>query len=282
MKNILVATDFSHDAYCAIFYAAKLLSSKHCRFYILNVYDKNTPLRGKRTKLFGSKKRLDELRVESEERLTETLHKIVMDDENDLHQFEAISKEGILTRVIADIVDELKIDLVVMGNKGHTGAAEIFFGGNTVRVMNAISECALLAVPKQMDFKEPREIAFVTDYKKGCIKEVLDSLLFVVSLFGASVRVVHINEGKVLTTEQESHRKLLQLCLKDVEHSFHTRYEYTEKAMAIDSYLEKSGIDMFCMVNHKRGFFEKLFREPVIKDISIYSEVPLLIIPHQD
>ena len=47
MKNILAATDFSNNAYCALFYATQLLKSKPCTFYILNTFTELTPLHGK-------------------------------------------------------------------------------------------------------------------------------------------------------------------------------------------------------------------------------------------
>ncbi len=43
MKNILVATDFSNNAYCVLFYAAKLLEYKKCTFYLLNTFLELTP-----------------------------------------------------------------------------------------------------------------------------------------------------------------------------------------------------------------------------------------------
>ena len=42
MKNILVATDFSNDAYCALFYITKLMVSRPCSFLLLNVFDELT------------------------------------------------------------------------------------------------------------------------------------------------------------------------------------------------------------------------------------------------
>ena len=44
MQNILVPTDFSNDAYNALFYASKLFKSKTCNFYLLNTYSESSPL----------------------------------------------------------------------------------------------------------------------------------------------------------------------------------------------------------------------------------------------
>ncbi len=282
MKNILVATDFSNNAYCALFYATKLLASRPCSFYILNVFDELTPLQGKKSKLFSSKKQLEELQIQSKEKLTSTFHRIFMDNENGKHQFQTLSKKGMLSKIIAKTIDEKQIDLVVMGNKGLTDASDIFFGGSTLRVLNKIKKCPILAIPGEMDFKQPKEMAFITDFKKGCAKDSITPLLFLASIINASIRVMHISEEEILNQEQESHKKLLELCLKDCSHSFHWMQAFGDKAKVIDTFLKKLSVNLYAMVNHKHNLFEKLTHEPVIKDLSIYSEIPFLILSYQD
>ena len=282
MKNILVATDFSNNAYCALFYVTKLLASKPCTFHLLNVFNELTPLKGKKSKLFVGKKLLEKLKIESDENLTKTMHKIVLDNDNPKHQFQTISEKGILSKIMTKTIDKLYIDLVVMGNKGVTEAADIFFGSNTIQVANIINKCPILAIPGEMDFKEPKEIAFVTDFKKGCAKKSVEPLLFIASLYKAKIRVLHITEEEILNTEQESNKKLLDICLKDVDHTFHWRQLSNEKAKVIQVFLEKLNVDLYSMVNQKHNLFEKLTREPVIKDVSMYSETPFLILPSQD
>ncbi len=39
MKRILIPTDFSKNAYCALFYAAKLFEDEPCRFIIFNSFE---------------------------------------------------------------------------------------------------------------------------------------------------------------------------------------------------------------------------------------------------
>ena len=118
MKNILVATDFSNNAYCALFYATKLLASQTCTFYILNTYSELSLSTVKTLPVLGIKKYLKQLELESEEKVTHTKHKIVLDNENPLHTFKTISQKGDLVDIIEQKVEELQIDLITMGNKG--------------------------------------------------------------------------------------------------------------------------------------------------------------------
>ena len=282
IKNILVATDFSNDAYAALFYATRLFGSRACTFYILNVFDELTPLEGKKSKRIGHRKRLEQKEISSKEKLVSTFHKIVLDNENDKHQFHTISKKGNLAIIMKKAIDDYKIDLVVMGSKGNTGAKEIFLGSNTIQAANTIENCSILAVPTQFEYKALKEIAFVTDLKKDCAKKSIAPLLFLSTISKSSVRVLHITEKENLNVEQESHRKLVDLCLNDIDHSFHWVQEYADKAIVIDRFLEQFNIDMFAMIQHKRSFFERLLREPVIKDVSMYVDIPFLILPEQN
>ncbi len=281
MKNILVATDFSNNAYCALFYATQLLKSEACTFYLLNTYNELTPLRAKHVPLLNKKKKLEALKTESEERLIQLSHKIVLDNGNDNHHFKTLSKKGDLVKIIKKIDGQDEFHFIVMGNKGLTETADIFFGSNTIKVVHAMPQCPVLTIPGEMDFTEPKEIAFVTDYKTGCHKDTIAPLLFLSSLLKASIRVMHINEEQLLNSKQIINRKHLEKCLENVDHSFHNLHEFDDKAKVIDTFLDKNKIDLFAMVNHKKNLFERLTHEPVIKDVSMYSQVPFLVLPEK-
>lgn len=282
MKNILVATDFSNNANYALFFVTKLLASKPCTFYILNTYSELSLLQGKTLPPIGGKKYLQQLEIDSKEQLTHIKHKIVLDNANPQHRFEVISQKGDLSKIIVQKIEALQIDLVTMGNKGLTEAADIFFGSNTIKVANTITQCPVLAIPGELDFKPIKEIAFVTDFKKSCSQNTLAPLLYLSSLCNAVIRVMHINEEKILNRTQELNRKKLEGSLEAVEHSFHWMQNFDDKAKVIDIFLEKFKVDLYAMVNQKRSIIEKLTREPIIKDISMYSHIPFLILPSQD
>jgi nucleotide-binding universal stress UspA family protein len=279
MKNILVATDFSNNAYCALFYISKLLASETCTFFILNTYSELTPSPGKTLPILNMKKNLRELESESKEKLTHTKHKIVLDNGNPLHTYKTISQKGDLASIISQKIEELNIDLLTMGNKGLTEATDVFFGSNTIKVADHLKKCPLLAIPGEMDFQPIKEIAFVTDLKKDCGQKTIDQLLYIASLSNAAIRVVHVQEQHILNKTQEENRKKLKNGLSKVDHSFEWIRNFDDKAKVIDIFLEKLQVDMYAMVHQKRNLFEKLTREPVVKDVSMYSDIPFLILP---
>jgi len=282
IKNILVATDFSNEAYDALFYATRMLATTPCTFHIINIYDDLTASSGVRNVLFVGEKELTRLRTTSQENLTETAHRIVLDTGHKLHKFHTISSKGTMSSVISQTIDDLEIDLLVMGNKGKTGAKELFMGSNTIRIANTITQCPILAIPKEIPYTPLDEIAFVTDFKNGCSHKTIAMLLSLASIADAAIRVLHINEEEIMTSKQVSNKKLLDICLAKMPHSFDDIFNYADKANVIQDFLTERKIKMLAMSYHRRNFFERLMREPVIMDLSIYATIPFLILPIQE
>jgi DNA-binding beta-propeller fold protein YncE len=169
-----------------------------------------------------------------------------------------------------------------MGNKGKTGAKELFMGSNAIRVANTITQCPILTVPNEIAYQPIDELAFVTDYKKGCTKNTLAMLLSIASIANAAIRVLHINEEEIMNPIQVSNKKLLKTCLAKTKYSFDDIWNYSNKANVIKDFLTQRDIKMFAMAYHRRNFFERLLHEPVVMDLSIYATIPFLILPIQD
>lgn len=154
MKKILVPTDFSNNAYNALYYATRLFKNEACQFYILNTCEIETPVL---TSSNGSQ----QIQQESQEKLAETFHSIVRDTEDFKHSYETISTAKNLQQSIEDMVIEKNIDLIVMGTKGATGAKGFIWGSNTSNIIQRIKCCPVLAVPEDFYFEDRLESSIV-------------------------------------------------------------------------------------------------------------------------
>lgn len=281
MINILALTDFSNDAYNAIFYAVQLFKSEQCTFHILNTYDEHTPLiepnRRKGRKLF------ELLAIESEEKLEHCRHRIMLDtDKNPLHAYKTISNNCDLLDCLVTIIHNDKIDFVVMGNKGKTGAKDIFFGGNTVRTIKTIKSCPLLCIPKEVDFQQPKRIVFATNYKEKYTTSIIENITKILSLTNASMHILHLNKGKSLQENQIGNKGVLFKSVENFEtHEHQLSYKNT-KAKTINKFIGNEGMDMLVMVRYPHNLLKKMLREAVIFDISFYLNIPFIIIPYQE
>ncbi|MEJ1222497.1 universal stress protein [Sediminicola sp. 1XM1-17] len=278
MKHILAPTDFSNDAYNALYFATQLLKRENCTFYLLNSFNEKTPLLSKKAETKKGKEQMYALHAESKEGLLRMKHRITLDTGFKNHVFETLSLEGDLTETLDKLVKELHIDLVVMGNKGVTGAKDLFMGSNTTRAINVGLACPILTIPKEIDFKLPKHLALVTDYKKCIGADQISVILDIAKLSGATVRVMHINEKERLDKFETSNMNTLSHYLEGVDHSFHWMPKFASKTAVIQSFLEEIEIDFLVMFNTQHSVLEKIFREPVIKKVAFDIELPFLVV----
>lgn len=278
MKNILIATDFSFNAYNALFHATQILKGKPATFHLLNVYDEHTPLQSNSK----GKTLLEQLADESNEGLQHAYHRVKLDEPESNHVFKIISKKGHLGAVISNTISEKAIDLVVIGNSGCSEIEAIFLGSNALRVIRTIKTSPVLTIPKEIDFKPPKEIAFVTDFKSRFDLSLLEPLRFIAQQYNSTIRIMHINEEEALTQKQHINRGILLGYLSDFKYSLNWMPLFKSKARTIHDFLKELNIDMLAMVNYKYSFLERMSREPVIDRVAFDLDIPFLVIPHQD
>ncbi len=282
MKNILVATDFSNNAYNALYFATQLFRERNCKFYLLNAFTELTQLISQKVGVEGRRSLIDQLYDESVEGLNQVFHRIHLDQENPAHEFETISRNKHLAEAVRECIDTFKIDLVVMGNRGHSRSKNLFWGSNVIKVMKELHHCPLLTIPSEIEYEIPREIAFATDYNRSYNASVLQPLIQFASMCGSSVCIVHINEEERLSTTQKANLYTLREYLANIRHTIHWMPDFTTKTKVLKTFVDELNIGMLYMIRYEHGFISELLREPVIDKISLEPDVPLLVMPNGD
>ncbi len=278
MKNILIPTDFSENAWNAIQYAVELFKEVNCTFYLLNVY---TPA------IFQSVEGIPaDIGIEDAskvfslselERLTSRIQKELF---NSNHTYKSITSFQFLVSEVKAIVEKEKIDLIVMGTKGATGATEVFLGSNTVRVIKSVKDCPVLAIPEGSDFIAPSEIAFATDFNRFYSKNELQPLIDLAKSFDATIRIVYVQQQDwPLTDEQQFNLNMLHKYLDEVKHYQHTLTKSDSVSKSLKFFTEELDIYLLAMLHYKHSFIERLTREPIVKRVAFHTQIPFLVIP---
>ena len=278
MKNILLPTDFSQNSLNAMFYAIALFKDMPCKFYLLNVFkvpyltnEEYLEYDMKQSVLFEK-----ELFDSSQERMKEELKKLKIKASDD-HTFELLSDYNFFSDSVKNYVKEKKIDLIVMGTKGATGAKEIFMGSNTGDVIMK-TECDILAVPENATFKVPKEITFPTDYKIAYKKEDIALLIELAEIYESSIRVLHFSEKGDLDEKQKFNKESLNKYIEKVNPTYHT---LTNKdfEVALNCFTQSRGnIDMIALIAKHYNFFQRLFFKPKVEELSFHTKIPLLVL----
>lgn len=129
MKNVPIPTDFSENSINAIHYAREIYKDVNCTFSYFRYM--NTLFNWPRNAfLFRFKQKFNRTHFykESEQNLKRIIHKL---KKNSTHKLKAICDYNFFINSVLKMVEYIKIDTIVLGTNGVTGAKEIFFGSHT-------------------------------------------------------------------------------------------------------------------------------------------------------
>lgn len=278
MLRVLLPTDFSDNSFEAIRYALLLFKDLECEFSLLHTY---MPPIYHAEYLVGSPGQIglgDVIRETAVTNLDKLQTRLEDQYKNSKHSFESHACLNTLPNQVNEMVEDKKIDLIVMGTKGATGAQEILFGTNAVHIIKK-AKCPVIAIPPNFVYEVPKEILFPTDYEVDFKPKSLDILLKIAKQHISSVEVLHVSYSYDLSKKQQENKETLDDILEGVAHLFHNQPNQ-EVIQAINNFQLKHKMNLLVMVQNKHTFVERLFIEPVIKKIGFHITIPFMVIPH--
>lgn len=279
MKNILIATDFSKEAYCALYYATQLFKEEDSIFHIANYYGE-----GIHTSVYSivnddEFKKVPQVKTESEVGCTETLHRIIRDSGLSSERFRVIASAQKLIKGIETSIVEEKIDLVIMGTKKHDGTLQSIYGTHTTKLIDKALCCPILVIPRELDYTPPVHIAFASELTREFNECSFTFLRKLALNFNSRITVVYDGEEGSLSKEQWKNFNNLKALLEGVP--LHLEYSFThiEVSRTLAEFVKQNDVDLLSMIYYKHGFAENILREPVVEKIDRHLSFPFLILP---
>lgn len=282
MKTILVPTDFSNNAYCALFYAAKLFEDEPARFVIFNSFEDQVSKLVSTIYTGKSEELINDLLKASEAECLAVRNKLIGDLEPTKHTFKIIATSLSLTRAIDELIATENADFVVMGSKGKTAAEKIFIGSNSFKAVKTIKEIPLLIIPDELGYKKPKRIGFASGFKRTYSNKQLAPLKEISKLFSAETTVIHINDDEKLNDVQLANLHNLLEISKNEDFILNWLPETHSKAETIMDYVYEEQLDILFICYYKQSFISNLFNKNVVKEIAYHIRTPLLVLPSID
>lgn len=279
MKKILVPTDFSKNAYAALFYVSKLFSEEAVEITILHSFSDEVGKLTSRVDIGRSENIIQKLYDQSDEDGKQLLHKIKLDTKKQSHNYEIISTPAPLGKTINKLVASEGIDLVVMGSKGRTGAEDVLVGSTTVKITKTLQGCPLLIVPHEVDFVIPLNIAFATDYLEFYQLSKLKPIIRLVRQYNSHLHLVHVGLENDLEPKQQQNLEHFRNDLSEYDVEFHFVPKKGSISKTIHNFIDSNNMDLLSLVYHKHAFVKQLFREPVVSRVGKHAHKPTLVIP---
>jgi len=277
MKNILIPTDFSENSWNAISYGINFLEKKRCNFYLLHV-SMISYTAGADIPLIPSTDVLEKTVLKQVKKSLELLiKKIKHSFQNPKHHFFTVSTYNFFIEAIKEQITEKKIDLIIMGTKGASGLQEVIIGSNAADLITRI-KCPTLIIPENAQFKPIKEIAFPTDYNLYYQSNILDSIVKLVKMCKASIRVLHVaKKNEELTPFQTENKELLKDFFILVKHSFH-KVTNSKIEEGVQCFVESRDIDMIIMIAKNLNIFQRILFKPTVTEISYHTDIPFYVL----
>lgn len=271
--NILLPTDFSDLSLKAVRYGLKL--NKKINGEITLFHALHLPGIADNVK----KKLEDILKKESLEELQILEHKLKKEN--------AISGEikkgvefGVPSKAISDYAKKNDIDLIVMGTKGAGKISKALFGSNTANLLEK-ANTTVCVVPEKYELKERftlKHIIYASDLED--IENEIKLIAAFARIFDATIHVIHVlpETGKIIPIKPE---KIIPVLQRKAHYDKITFYAATNNNFheEIKNYAHQLKADLIALYMHKRSFWEGLFQTSHSKNLSYYTDIPLMVLP---
>jgi nucleotide-binding universal stress UspA family protein len=128
-KSIVVGTDGSNTAAEAVTRAARLAAASEAKLHVVSAYPRASAASwGYAMGTAAVTADLGELEASVREHATSVLEQVKQRLSNDVAEIELHARPGDAADVILDIAEEQGADLIVVGNRGMTGARRFLLG----------------------------------------------------------------------------------------------------------------------------------------------------------
>ncbi len=273
MKTILVATDYSSDAQCAVLFAAKLAAYFDASLLLFNAFQLSVHV----SNAIVSPSVVDHIIANNEERLSELSKELANTYEIAV---KGITYASFVDEELEKLVKEHLVDLVVMGMQN--GLPENKLLGNTTTTVIRKADFPVLVVPFGVEFRQIEKILFARD--ENAIHEEDKSIKLlkeIVEGFKADIEVFHVEKMAVqhddkLTEERQEDE--LEQVLKGTHHT----YKMTNATNVGDSIVDEMKAyqpDLLVMIPHKGSFMDRLLKRSITRKMIMETRVPLLALP---
>lgn len=271
MKYILIPTDFSENAKKAYPFALNIASKTNSAVTFLLAIEQPFDFA---------------VRVEEKmSALTDYAHTHFQDLINELKDKKSYSSldidykivPGKTGSVITNTARELDTDLIVMGSKGSSAIKKILFGSVSTSVVSK-SPAPVMLIPENSAYKDFHQITFTTAFREKDI-ELLRWVTEFAANWKSKIDVLHIASEKDFKNEIQF-RGFREISLREINYpdlDFTIAYAEDFFKGAVEQYSKNKSL--FVMGRYEMNFLDALFDLNEIEELTLYSKIPLLVLP---
>lgn len=279
MKRLLVPTDFSDNARHALQVAAQLAARTGAQLELLHINTAMAYAPPLPEYYGGEPYDFSEYYENATREMREMKNELAKNSALNQLAIETRIEEGFLYAALRRVSAEDKIDLVVMGTKGASGATEFFIGSNTEKTIRT-APCPVLAVPANSGDFNPRVVVLPTTLRPDQAA-VFSLLAEWQHIFPMKIKVLYINNPAELEDDAEIDKAVQafgqKTGLQNLE-TFVCGNTFNEE-MAILEFAHREKADLIAMATHQRQGLSHLLFGSLTEDTANHSSIPVLSVP---
>jgi nucleotide-binding universal stress UspA family protein len=271
MVNIIVPTDFSATAKCALFFASKMAEVwGEATLKVVHVF-----MPAVESEYPNFVPPVAEYLRARERMLEEFLKEAGLGEEkNGQLTVEREVLVGFPADEIARASEEQ--DLIVMGTTGDGDILNKIFGSVSSAVARR-AECPVVLIPRDMEFSGFDHILYASNYE-SVSPDLMNKLIAFNKPFQACIHFVHVRDKKDF---QRSKETIFQELFAEGDPPFSFELAEVEGESvdkALNQYAKEHDIDLVVMVSQQRTFWENFFRKSETKKMALTTRIPLMVL----
>ncbi|WP_178988784.1 universal stress protein [Winogradskyella schleiferi] len=272
MKKIIVPVDFSKNSEYALETAAALAKQHNSELIVMHMLEMSESVI-----TATSSQRNEEnafMMMVANKKFEAFLDQPYLEDVNvtPIIRYHKVLKE------VAEVANEVRADLIVMGSRGLSDHDGIFTGSNTEKVVR-YSNTPVLVIKSKPGNVNFTNIILATDFSKESISAVKNALELLGEL-GTNTTLLHINTPNLsfLSTDEidEKISTFLESAkLKETDVSI-ARISDHNVEDGLLSFAKRNKADALAMITHGRKGLSHFFGGSISEDVVNHSKLPVI------
>ncbi len=276
MKKILVPVDFSKTSIIALEAAFDIAKKDGADIIVLHVVEEATTESYRISGEWKSQNWEDKIfTYRLLEKAKAQLEKLVMEP-----RFNAVKMVGELRlgnpfHGMNSIISAHKVDLIVMGTKGHTKLEEMIIGTNTQKVVRH-ARCPILTVHRKPTSMSYKNIVYATTMSKD--EEVFSRIVKrTQQLYNSTIHIVRINTPADFQRDREVKDYMEKFAKKLLLKNYTINvYNDTSPEEGIINFANSINGDLIAMATHGRTGLAHMMAGSVAENVVGHSNKPVL------
>jgi nucleotide-binding universal stress UspA family protein len=271
MKRILVPCDFSDPAVQAFKFAVEMALKGKGEIFLLNIVE--VPVMHETVlmpTLYFEQNLMNEMKASADKKFQKMKDKWASEGVKVSTHVEL----GVTITSIRQFIDEKKIDLVIMGTHGASGAREFLIGSNTEKIVRT-SGVPVISVKKSIKSSAIKNIVFPTDLNLENENLTL-KVKEIQNFFKATLHVLYVNSPAFFQRDVDTKQRL-----KDFAKRFMLK-DYTlnvfndlDQENGINNFTREMKGDLIAMGTHGRRGISHLMSGSIAEDVVNHVDCPI-------